>query len=89
MADEFQKVGLGDGGGRLIGQRMIVQPVMVHHGGVQDQADLSVHIIDQREGGDRARPDAQGFPQKLRFCEGEAGRPQAFWQAVQPNISFL
>ena len=46
----------------------------MHHGGIEDDGDAPSGVVDEAEGGDRTRLDAQHLPQHVGPGEGQAAR---------------
>src|SRR5687767_1578043 len=81
--DEVEKAGSGDGGGGAVVKRVAVEAVGLHHLGIEDHGDALRGVVDEGEGGDRSRLDAQDLAQELRPGKGEAGRADQLRQGLE------
>ena len=82
-ANEFQQVVTRNVGRCRVFERMAVDAVMVHQGGIDHDADAFLSIVDEGEGGHGASRHTQHSHQKLRFAEAQAGAAQGFVQGFQ------
>src|SRR6185369_9740097 len=73
-ADEGDEAGGRDGGGGAVAERVAVDAVGCHHFGIKDDGNALRGVVDEAEGGDRTRLDAEDRAQDLRPGEGQAGR---------------
>jgi hypothetical protein len=73
-ANEGEQAGRGNGGGGGVVKRMAVDLVGFHQLGIEDDGNAPGGVIDEREGGDRTRFDAEDPAQDLGTGEGQAGR---------------
>jgi hypothetical protein len=88
-ADEGDEIGCADGGGRRILERVIAQELMRHHPGIQHNVDAFFRVVDETEGGDRARLHTQHLPQELRPAERKAARADPGGGGLQVNLRLL
>src|SRR5260370_25481438 len=66
---EPQQVGATDRGGPAVDQRVTVDDVVSHQGGMEHDADAPVAVIHRRKRGNRAGLDAERCAQELGRCE--------------------
>ena len=81
--NEFQQIVTRNIGCRGVLERMAVDAVMVHQGGIDHDADAFLPIVDEGEGRHGAGRHTQDPHQKLRFAEAQPGAAQGFVQGFQ------
>src|SRR5689334_8406446 len=64
-ADEGDEIGRGNGRRRVIGERVIVEEGLLHHALLEDDGDAVLRVVDEAEGRDGARLDAQQLHQEI------------------------
>src|SRR5262245_3435929 len=69
--DEREQVVGPNIGGRRVRQRMIVEPFITHHIGIEDNGHPPGPVIDEGKRRDRARGNAENLEQQLRPPEAQ------------------
>ena len=81
-ANEFQQIVTRNIGCRGVLERMAVDAVMLHQGGIDHDADAFLSIVDEGEGRHGAGWYAQHLHQKLRLAEAQAGAAKRLVQGL-------
>ena len=85
-ADEPDEVLARDVGRRRVLQRMVVEPLVAHHIGIQDHRHAAALVVDEGERRHRARRHTQHLHQQLRPAEAQAVGAQLSVQGLEVDM---
>ena len=80
--EKFDQIVALDRGGHSVDQRVVIESVVRHHGGVENNRDPAIVVIDGTERRHRARLHAPDLAQQIGRAEGKPAIGAE--QAVQP-----